>query len=778
MLNRPIHSLHDPDDDDLSPGWDMDERPGLRLWLLFGAVFACVVAIAARFAYVQTTLGETYAAEFDKTYERREPIPSRDGRILTADGAVLAEDLELFGVTVHYRWLEEPPDPDWLRQQALARLSRAERRNPERVATETERVLSLRAALWNRLAGATGLAESALVARRRAVQTQVEKIYSLVEQRRAAREQPQGVGSLFPADEGPRDIDAQSCLKKTPDPFARTREEASWWERIWNDAVVALTTSPQREQVEPLVIREQLDYHLLIPEVSRETAVEIEGRPELYPGVRIAVSTRRVYPQGTLAPHVVGYRAAISDEKLAARREQFPHGDPLDYRHGDRIGMAGLEKYYERHLRGLRGERKLVFNRRGEVVREEIVREPRYGRDIVIALNVPLQQAAESLLDDALNRQHADETNGKPLPIPPGGAIVAIDVRTGAVLAAASAPRFDLGLFTNPDTNAWKQTIADPRKPLFHRAAEMTLPPGSVFKVASAIAFLEQGAVDPDRAFHCQGFLDHEDMYRCLVFKNYGVGHGDITFVDAMARSCNVYFFNAARRMGAAPLHGWAYTLGFGHPTGIDLPAERSGTLPAAPSPPSSRNGNARALSVSGDTLQFAIGQSKLTATPLQVARMMAAVANGGNLVTPHFVEAFGPSSFEPVSADDASSELSATTSAKPIPGLSSRTLEWVRLGLRQVVAHPQGTGYKTVRLPDIPIAGKTGTAEPGGGKPDHAWFAGYAPADRPRIAFVVVLEHAGSGGHAAGPLARKIVQAMQQQHLLGTGELRAPNAD
>ncbi len=734
--------------------WGLDRHPAIRLSVLFAAFFLAILTIGSRLAYVQGRLSDRYIAEFDRTVERLEPIPSHDGRILAANGEVLAEDREIFGLKVHYRWLEDPPDPVWLKSQALARLDRPSRRDPKRVAQERDRVLTRRAELWNHLGRATGLDSKTLTARRREVQKRIEHIYELVEQRRAARSSAPSAGG-----------EAQ-------------RPPTSSWEKAWQTLVAALTTPPVREADELLVLREQLDYHMLVPEVSLETAVEIESHPELYPATRVAVTTRRVYPQGDLAPHLVGYRTPLDDSAVQERATRLAHGDPLDYQAGDRVGRTGLERYYERHLRGLRGRRKLVLDRRGEVLRTETVREPRYGHDLVLSLNVPLQRSAEQLLDDALHHAHVDETNGKLLPIPRGGAIVALDVRTGAVLAAASAPRFDLGLLVDPEPAAWQQILADPRKPLFHRAAEMALPPGSVFKVLSAIAFLESGRIDPARKFHCQGFLDDPDHNRCLIYRNFGASHGDLDLVDALARSCNVYFFSAARRVGREPITDWAARFGFGQPTGIDLPGERGGKLPGyragektAPRAVSARSHPTEIQ----NGMQLAIGQAALTTTPLQIARLMAAVANGGKLVTPKLVDSTGPMLLGTTGPGDGAFE---TSDARPVSELSKRTLEWVRLGLAHVVSDRQGTGYKTVRLDEIAIAGKTGTAEPGGDNPDHAWFAGYVPAHKPKIAFVVVLENAGSGGHAAGPVARKLVQAMIAEGLLEGRMVSAPSAN
>lgn len=728
------------------PFSDWNQRPGMRLGLWFVLCAACLGGIALRLVQLQWKLSGAYLAEFNRTIEKREPIPSRDGRILTAEGHVLAEDVEIFSVQAHYRWLEEPVNPGWLKQQALSRLKRADRRRPALVRREMETILRQRTELWQRLAVLSHQDPARLRATCSRIQSRIEKLRATLEARRAPAESPAAI-SLSSAD-----FTLAGC---------------------WEHVKAALTTPPSRGELEPLVLAEELDYHSILPEVSLAKIADIESHPEQYPGLRVCLTTRRRYAQGEVAPHVIGYRVPISDEQLQRRQTQYPHGsDPLDYRPADRIGMSGLEKYYERQLRGLRGEKSLIYTRSGELLRTDVLRRPRLGRDLVLTLNLPVQRAAEQLLDEALQSISQDEITGRPLPLPQGGAIVALDVRTGAVLAAASAPRFDVNTFVLHDTAAWERIAADHRKPLFSRPTHMTLPPGSVFKAVSALAYLQEGTIDPEATFHCQGFLDTSQRYRCAIFRSAGVGHGDLSLVDALARSCNVYFFATARRGGPEALHEWGARLGFGTPTGVDLPDERSGNLPPLPVVPA---GKRRRLS--GDTLGLAIGQAQLTATPLQVARMMAAIANGGKLVTPRLVETTGLTMSEEtggLASDDV-----GLVESQEIPDLSPSALAWVRRGLQMVVADSHGTGYKTVRLPDISIAGKTGTAEAGGQRPDHAWFAGYVPADRPRVAFVVVLEHAGSGGHAAGPLARKFVQSMRQQGLLSNGgPLPAPTAN
>jgi penicillin-binding protein 2 len=328
----------------------------------------------------------------------------------------------------------------------------------------------------------------------------------------------------------------------------------------------------------------------------------------------------------------------------------------------------------------------------------------------------------------------------------------------------------------NPTTDEWNAITSDPRRPLFHRAANMAVAPGSVFKAITAIALLESGEFDPDETRYCQGFLDRPDQHRCYIYRHFGAGHGDMNLSQAIARSCNVYFFQGARRIGPAPLVDWAEKFGIGQKTGIDLPGEQAGNLPEPPRKDENalivqagfeESNQKRTPWYPGDTLGLAIGQSRLTATPLQMARVMAAIANDGFLVTPHLVKGIGPATI----AGENSAAPILIPEPRPIPGLTPGTLQRVREGLEMVVAHPQGTGYKAVRMSEVQIAGKTGTAEVGGGLPDHAWFAGYVPADRPKYAFAIILEHAGSGGQTAGPVARRTVELLLELGLVEEGE-------
>lgn len=778
MWNRPVHRFSaELPPQTAGPGaWQTDAHPSRRLGWLFAALLIPAAAITVRLIHLQGVLATGFFHAPETTRVTYEWIPARCGRLLSADGRVLAEDAVRYEIHAHYRWLEEPPNALWLRRRALAGLSKKERRNRSRIAEREAAVRQQRDTMWRRLSRLTGRSETDLHERRAAIQRRIERMLQSVQRRRQQRRSQTARGPTA------RTVELPDLPRFIDDPPGFVQSLAG---QTWQAVVRTLTTAPQRGTNDPLILPEQSDYHLLLPDVSPEMAAEIESHPELYPGLRLRITTFRRYPGRTLAAHLIGSRKPL--QMPAAEAAAGGAADDENDEHNGTLpvpaslpplplsrGKGGLEERYDAVLRGRPGLRKVIRNHRGEILSRDIVRPPRAGRDVVVSLDAALQQQVERLLDAGLSRRNSDRTAGEevvPAAYAPaaqgGGCIVVLDVHTGEILAAASAPRFDLNLLIHPDEKAWKKLIADPRRPFFPRSYRMALPPGSVFKVVSAVAALESGTIDPEEAYLCRGYLDRPDRYRCYIYRHYGVGHGPTTLDDALCRSCNVYFYQAARRMGPAPLVRWATRFGFGHPTGLDLPGERGGHLPSPFSPSSPEHGrsNKRRPWYAGDTLGLAIGQSRLTVTPLQIARLMAAVANGGLLVTPHLLRRFD-------TAASAGENLGVSNSSFPrfrIPGLSQATLARVRRGLWKVVQDPHGTGYKYVRLKNLEIAGKTGTAEVGGGQPDHAWFAGYAPANNPRVAFVVVLEHAGSGGRHAGPVAKRLVQLLQKQRILSS---------
>jgi penicillin-binding protein 2 len=720
-------------------GRGTDGNPSLRTGWLSVCVLIPLVVIAGRAAYLQCAIADRFHGAFNSTTEEWEVIPVRDGRILAADGSILAGETERHELRVHYRWLQDPPNEEWLKRQAWRRLTRAERRDDDLVAMAKAEVLKQHEQLWRDLERLTQQSSAELLARRQEIQQRVEALAERVNQAAANRQGQKLEGEgVEPAVDGT---------------FWRLAQS------IWEE----LRTPPERPREEAFEILEQTQYHAIVDNLSPEIAAKFEADQGRYPGVRVAVEWKRTYPQNDLGAHWIGTRKlAVVGENSAKDAANHP-----DHIANQTSGISGLERQYNEHLSGVRGLKRLVRNRRGDVLREEVLREPRPGRDLVLTIDADLQRFAEQRLDVALSgipvgemdseeSASVDEAARAPVAPPLGGVLAAIDVRTGAILTLAASPRYNANLLLRAEAAEWQALLDDPRRPLFPRTTQMALPPGSVFKAISAIACTQAGGLDPNRTIYCQGFLDRPEAHRCMIFRHHGIGHGEMTLAEALEQSCNVYFFQSARRAGPRPLVEWADRLGVGRRTGVDLPDEAGGNLP--------RPETSRHRWHTADTLGLAIGQSTVLVTPLQMARVMAAIANDGSLVTPHFASQHGPRYL----ADDLAEPTTVTGAPelRPISDLDRATLAVVRKGLEAVVNDPRGTAYRTVRLDESRIAGKTGTAEVAG-KPDHAWFAGYVPADRPRIAFCVVLEHGGSGSKAAGPVARDYVMQLVRTGLI-----------
>lgn len=689
--------------DEHPPAEAVDSRRRLRICFWGFAVLLAVVF--GRATQLEVSNGAAFRAEAARPLVRHRSVPGRRGRILAQDGTVLAQDKQTPALAVHYRYLEEPPDQGWLRSMARSRLSRDEKKLPGRVAAEEETLRRERQELAARLAELCGLTPRQWAARAARVQVQVEQIARDVNRRRLA------------------------AFEQRRAEAARTRQS------LLDRWLGPVEETPPAE----VSVREQLQPHVMVDEVPPAVVAQIDDHPERFPGVTIVTQSRRDYPLGELAAHVLGHLGPAEPDQLDADSGE-------DYQEGDRRGRSGVELHYERPLRARRGRIVETTDRSGRVLSVEHECAPVVGRDLILTIDARLQRTAETLLDDGLRRREL--LGAKPEDV--GGAAIVLDVHTGAILAAASSPRFNPNTLAGGRAADVEAILNDPAKPLFDRAVRMAIAPGSVFKTLAAVALLEDGGLDPDATLFCRGYLETPDRLRCQIFLERGEGHGDVTLVDALAQSCNVYFFHHGPRLGAAALVDWAGRFGFGRRTGVDLPGEAEGNVPQPLADGPRQVEQARML---------AVGQSTLTTTPLQIARAMAAVANGGRLVSPH-VGGY-------IASDDAVGQPLDHPSPEPIPGVHPATLKIVRQGLEQTVISPGGTAHGTVYLDEIAIAGKTGTAETGPGRSPHAWFAGYAPADQPQCALVVVLEHAGAGGAMAGPIVQRLALTMRELGLL-----------
>jgi penicillin-binding protein 2 len=711
----------------------VDSRRRLR-WCL-GAFVLLFVLVWCRAVQLEICQGAAFRAEALRAKRREKPLPAVRGRILARDGTVLACDREVAALAMEYRYLEDPPRQSLLEQGARKRLPPDQRHNAARLAEEVAKLRRERDDLHLHLAALCGFEPAAWRARVRRVQDRVERIAASVRQRQ------------------------MEAMNSMPSP---SPEDASWAARF--SAALHEIFEPARDAVpETVTVAEELGEHILAEGILPSAVAEIQQHAERFPGARIIRVSRRNYPAGALAGHVLGYLGRAQGTHHAPRdgfrlAEQNEHNtdhhaerdeyntDPHAERDEGLVGLTGVERQCEARLRGKAGVGVEVTDHSGRLQKAFQEAAPTAGHDVTLTIDPRLQQTADELLDGSLQRVALQSEQREPS----GGAVLVMDVANGEILAAASAPRFDPNVFIGEDSATREALLSDPAHRLFHRAIQMALPPGSVFKTVTAVALLESAGLDPAATFHCQGYLKQPDRQRCEIYARHGVGHGDITLSEALAESCNVYFFHHAENLPPRVLVDWARRLGFGQLSGIDLPGEVRGALPTPDStgkPPGHGWHTA-------DTQAMAVGQGALTATPLQIVRMMAALANGGLMVTPHVVR-----------SDSAAND--GTLKPQPVPGLSYATLATIRGGLSRAVADEEGTAHAALYLEQISIAGKTGTAQIGEGQPDHAWFAGYVPADHPRYALVVVLERAGNASAAACPVAKRLVLRMLESGLL-----------
>ncbi len=685
-------------------------RVGLALFVVL------LLIIFGRLVYFEITQGPGYREVAARPIEKDRILPGKRGRMVSSDGVVLAEDRPQAGLAVHYRYFEEPTNSAWLRSMALARLDKASRRDSQRVEAEMERVREEITQLRRRL---TALAGEGWQRRAIRAQTEVRQIRESVNRRHRAKQKEE----VAPA------------WAKRSEPL---RKGFEWFGR--------LAGSDRESFPSEITVREELQYHRLADELTPEAIREIETHPERFPGVMIESRTIRDYPRDRLAANVVGHVGKPPESLDTGAPSNKTESLPL-------VGLLGLESQYEKTLRGKDGRLHERTTRHGQILSQTIEQQPTFGRDLVLTIDSRLQAAAEELLDRALiRRSFAGAT-----PKHAGGAVLVMDVETGAILTAATGPRFDPNQIVYGTSQQKTAILDDPAKPLFDRTYRMAIPPGSVFKTLTAVALLQEEIVTPETTFDCRGYLHDPDRMRCAIYTQTGEGHGTIRLFDALAESCNVFFFHFTESMEPYLLIKWAFRFGFGLPTGIDLPFEPRGNLPM----PEAENSRPWTKS---DTQMLSIGQGRLQTTPVTIGVMMAAVANGGRKVTPHVV-----SHFRTVERGDSKpiDEPIEIPTPSPIPDLKPETLETVRSGLREAVAFPKGTAHETVWMAEVAVAGKTGTAQSGIGLSDHAWFAGYFPADRPKYVIVVVLEHSGSGGEVAGPVVKQMVLEMRRLGLL-----------
>jgi penicillin-binding protein 2 len=484
----------------------------------------------------------------------------------------------------------------------------------------------------------------------------------------------------------------------------------------------------RKKKFVPVTVREYLEWE----DVAR---LEVNA-PDL-PGVTIDVGERRFYPNGVSAAHVLGYVGAPRREDLT--------GDPLLELPGFRIGRSGIERAFDKPLRGSAGASQLEVNSAGRVIRELNRQDGDPGRDVVLTIDMALQRAATSRLKEE------------------SGAIVVMDVETGGLLVQASTPSFDPNDFTEGLSSAqWRNLADNKRAPLRNKAIAGEYAPGSTFKMIVALAGLEEGVITAQSSFFCPGFLEVGDgKFHC--WRRHGHGHVNLT--RGIAESCDVYFYKIARKVGIDKIAKMATRFGLGEDLVLDIPGSRSGLVPT--------KAWKRAVIgqpwMLGETLLAGIGQGFVLTTPLQLATMTAQMVNGGKHVVPHLARDVVTRGELTSRDDDARGSLD----------VNPKHLQVIMNAMNQVTHDPRGTAFAArITQAGKSMGGKTGTAqvrritqrERDGGViknkdlqwkyRDHALFVGYGPIEKPRYAISVVIEHGGGGSSVAAPIARDVMAA------------------
>ena len=486
-----------------------------------------------------------------------------------------------------------------------------------------------------------------------------------------------------------------------------------------------LQVAKRRAPFKPVKIKSDIDWN--------ELAVLELNRVHL-PGLVVDVRPRRTYDYENMASHLLGYLGEVDENDLKHSANSF-------YEMGDLIGKYGVEYRWESDLKGTNGGRQIEVDALGREIKPLQSVDPFPGHNVVLTIDLDLQMAAEEAFQDK------------------NGSLIAMDPRDGRILAMVSKPDFDPNLFArNILPEEWKSLMENPYHPLQNKGIQGQYPPGSVFKIVTAIAGLESGIITPNTQFVCTGQYPYGNRnFRC--FKEEG--HGALSLHRAIVESCDIYFYQVGLKVGVDLIARYAEEFGLGKTTSISLPHEKPGIVPS----PSWRKRRSGVPWYSGETLSLAVGQGYINATPLQLVTLISAVANGGILYVPKVVEKvvdiYGKTlkEYPPVERGRAN--------------VSENNLRIVQEALKGVVNEPHGTGWACA-LKDVNVAGKTGTAQVVRMAQDfrrgdmermplkfrdHSWFVAYAPFENPSIAVAAIVEHGGFGGAVAAPIVKKVLE-------------------
>ena len=498
-------------------------------------------------------------------------------------------------------------------------------------------------------------------------------------------------------------------------------------------------------------------------DIPREAVAEFSESSEKFPGINIVTEPVREYTSATLASHILGYASTISAEEYATRKETYDQNDI--------IGKTGVEYVFEEYLKGQDGTKQIDMAVDGTITAEYTAEEAIAGSNIVLTIDSNLQQITEQALEANIKKiasggfGRAYETNA--------GSCVVMNVKTGEVLAMANYPNYDPADFVGGiSTEKWNQYNTDSAKPLMNKAVQNSYEPGSIFKMVTAIAGLESGVITRTEKINDTGqYIKYGETWPCWYYTDYHRGHGYLNVSQAIERSCNYFFYETSDRMGIEALARYAKYFGLGTKTGVELPSEASGAM-ATPE-------YAETVGVTwtkGQTINASIGQGLDNFSPLQIAKYVSMLANGGNNIDVSIIKSIIKPDGTEASREEINNfvnqKLGLVDEETEEVTISQETLKVVLEGMRSVTTDETGTAYSRFQDFGVSVGGKTGSAESfddNGNEIVNAWFVGFAPYDDPEIAVVVMVENGGHGNYTA----EAVVQIMEEYFGMNTQEVQ-----
>ena len=480
--------------------------------------------------------------------------------------------------------------------------------------------------------------------------------------------------------------------------------------------------------------------------VNEEVVAQISERNSDFPGVSISTNAARTYLAGNLAAHVIGYTGKIKEDEYNANKDIYS----ID----DIIGKTGIEYVFEKYLKGTDGEKQVEMSVDGTITGETVAKNAIAGSDVVLTIDSNLQKVTQDSLENCINKIRSGgfaQTYDAQ-----GGAAVVMNVNTGEVLATASYPTFEPQWFVGGISQEnWAYLRDDSRHPQLNKTIQSTYEPGSTFKMVTAIAGLETGAITTKERINDTGVYRKYNMeWKCWYYTSYHRGHGYQNVTQALQHSCNYFFYETGDRMGIDNLSKYALHFGLGKKTGIELPNEKEGAVASKETYAKLRNGGRIGP---GDVLNASIGQGDNNFTPMQIAKYISSIANGGNVVKPTIVKSILNSDGSEVSRDEitqyTNEKLGYSDTDDGIT-ISQESVNVAKEGMRMAASEAGGTAYNIFKGFNQEVAGKTGSAEAGKDKDGNdlvnAWFVCFAPYEKPEVAVVVMIENGGHGNYAA----------------------------